>query len=88
MDQLKTKVICEGIMILGCCLLIVVYISGFIGMFITPNIYFSDFLDSTTITMLTCALLFFIVQNYNANSKLLEEKKKIKEERKGEVIIN
>ena len=74
MVSLKTKIIGEKIMILGCILLISVYISGVIVSVISLKLLFSDFWESTIITMLSIVILFFVVQNYNTDTKLLEKK--------------
>lgn len=84
MNQLKMKIICEGMMIFGCGLIIGTYIIGIIA----PNFYFSDFWESTMITMLTCAILFFVIQDYNTDLALLEKEKTEKDEPKGVIINN
>lgn len=76
MISLKTRIIAEKIMIIGCTLIISVYISGIIGSLITPRIYFSDFWESTIETMLVLVILFYIFKDYHADLIQLEKEKK------------
>ena len=76
MGTLKSKIICWKIMIIGCLILISVYIIGFIGMFITPRIYFSDLEGSTIMVLLVIVILILIMQNLDEDlKKYIEDKK-------------
>lgn len=74
--KIKRRIIGEKFTIFGCTLVIMVYISGLIGMFISPNIYFSDIYSSTTITALTVIILFLTIENHHRHVRSLREQMK------------
>ena len=63
-----------NVAIFGCGLMILAYLYGLIGMFITPKIYFSDLYSSTVQTLLVVVILFLIIEKRNIHRRLLKEK--------------
>lgn len=79
MDKLRREIICEDFMLCVCIIIIGVYISGLIA----PNFYISDFLGSTTITLLTAIIFILVFERHSQNLKLFAERRKEIESRAG-----
>lgn len=73
MRKLRARIIGEEFMAFGCILVIMVYMSELVGMFLSPNIYFSDIYSSTIIAILAGVILFLTIENHNIHLRLLNE---------------
>ena len=65
--------ICEQLIILGCVILISVYLTGLIGILMSLNVYFSDIYSSTIIVALSIIIAFFVFQMYATDLELYKE---------------